>query len=170
VTTSTLSATSATLNTEHSDAPASSTMSEFVPVEFVQSRLVEAADIDMLGHVSNLAIVRWVQDLAVAHSSAVGLDFAAYEQLGGVFVLRRHEVEYLRSAYLGETIDGHTRLASAKGASCIRTMEFVRAGVTIASSVTTWVYVATGAQRPSRIPDSVRVAFGQRARRAPTSA
>ena len=31
-----------------------------------------AADIDELGHVSNLVYLRWVLDVAMAHSRAVG--------------------------------------------------------------------------------------------------
>jgi acyl-CoA thioester hydrolase len=141
--------------------PPASGDGSLVTTDFVQSRVVEAVDIDMLGHVSNLAIARWAQDVAVAHSVAVGLDFKEYERIGGVFVLRRHEIDYLRSAFLGELIVARTRLASAKGASCVRTMEFYRGADRIAESTTTWVYVCTGAQRPSRIPDHVRVAFGQ---------
>jgi acyl-CoA thioester hydrolase len=65
------------------DAPALFTM----PLE------VGEDDIDMLGHASNIAYLRWVQDVAVAHSAAVGLDMEGYSQLGAVFVVRRHEID-----------------------------------------------------------------------------
>ena len=55
-------------------------------------------DIDALGHASNIAFVRWIQDVAIAHSSAVGLGLEGYQRLGAVFVVVRHEIDYLRPA------------------------------------------------------------------------
>jgi acyl-CoA thioesterase FadM len=53
------------------------------------------ADIDELGHVNNAAWVRWIQDMATAHWSAVAdpTHVDAY-----VWVVIRHEIDYLRSA------------------------------------------------------------------------
>ena len=57
-----------------------------------RQRLVVPADaIDDLGHVSNVQYVRWVQDIARAHSDDVGYDISAYMDLGLVFVVRRHD-------------------------------------------------------------------------------
>lgn len=140
--------------------------SEGVVEIYVHTLTVSADDIDMLGHASNIAIVRWVQDTAVAHSAAVGLDFEAYAALRAVFVLRRHEIDYLRSAYLGESVVVRTWLEAALGASCIRAMEFYREDVLIAKSRTTWAWIDTVAQRPTRIPEAVRLAFGQTARKS----
>ena len=46
------------------------------------------ADIDELGHVSNLVYVRWVLEVATAHSRARGWDYPDYRTLGAVFVVR----------------------------------------------------------------------------------
>ena len=59
-------------------------------------------DIDVLGHASNIAFVRWIQDVAIAHSAAVGLDLEGYRRLGAVFVVVRHEIDYLRPALRGD--------------------------------------------------------------------
>ena len=72
------------------------------PAAFVLVTEVGEADIDMLGHASNIAYLRWVQDVAVAHSAAVGLDMEGYSQLGAVFVVRRHEIDYLRPVVRGD--------------------------------------------------------------------
>ena len=40
--------------------------------------VAEAADIDELGHVSNLVYVRWVLDVAMGHSRSLGWDHAQY--------------------------------------------------------------------------------------------
>jgi acyl-CoA thioester hydrolase len=133
------------------------------------SMLLEVAedDIDMLGHASNIAYVRWVQEVAVAHSAAVGLDMEGYSQLGAVFVVRRHEIDYLRPVVRGETLQLRTWIDSAFAAKCKRATEIVRAGagdvapVVVARAMTTWGFVELASGRPTRIPDSVRVAFSQ---------
>ena len=40
---------------------------------FRMDLVVPAEDIDALGHASNIAYVRWIQDVAVAHSESVSL-------------------------------------------------------------------------------------------------
>jgi acyl-CoA thioester hydrolase len=124
-------------------------------------------DIDMLGHASNIAYLRWVQDVAVAHSAAVGLDMEGYSQLGAVFVVRRHEIDYLRPVVRGETLQLRTWIDSAFAAKCQRATEILRVGdgssppVVVARAMTTWGFVELTTGRPTRIPDSVRVAFSQ---------
>ena len=60
-----------------------------------------AADIDELGHVNNAVWVRWLQDVATAHWSAVASPdhVAAY-----VWVVTRHEIDYLGNVQAGETV------------------------------------------------------------------
>jgi acyl-CoA thioester hydrolase len=123
---------------------------------------VADGDIDMLGHASNLAFVRWIQDVAIAHSSAVGLDLPAYVAMGAFFVVRRHEVDYLRPALRGDALVLRTWIASHAAAKCERATEIVRQadGELLARATTTWGFVEATSGRPMRIPDSVRVAFG----------
>ena len=122
-------------------------------------------DIDMLGHASNIAYLRWVQDVAVAHSATVGLDMEGYSQLGAVFVVRRHEIDYLRPVVRGEKLELRTWIDSASAAKCQRATEIVRVGsgpeLVVARAMTTWGYVELTTGRPTRIPDSVRLAFSQ---------
>ena len=123
---------------------------------------VSDADIDALGHVSNIAYVRWIQDAAVAHSHALGLDFEAYRRLGAIFVIRRHEIDYLRPALRGDPLVVRTWIDSAAAAKCERVTEIVREsdGAMLARATTTWGFVEATSGRPTRIPDAVRVAFG----------
>lgn len=131
-------------------------------------------DIDMLGHASNIAYLRWVQDVAVAHSAAVGLDMEGYSQLGAVFVVRRHEIDYLRPVVRGERLELRTWIDSASAAKCKRATEIVRlvpqgsaessgapAEVVVARAMTTWGFIELATGRPTRIPDSVRTMFSQ---------
>lgn len=131
--------------------------------EFLQQIVAPESDVDILGHVSNVAIVRWIQDVAWAHSAAVGLDHANYVQLGAVFVVRKHEIEYLRSAYGGETIDLFTHVQWWKAAVSERQTRVVRHsdGTLIARASTLWAYVSATTMRPTRIPQRVADAFAQ---------
>jgi acyl-CoA thioester hydrolase len=119
-------------------------------------------DIDMLGHASNIAFLRWIQDSAILHSTAMGLDVDAYRRLGAFFVVRRHEVDYLRPALRGESLRLRTWIESAAAAKCERMTEIVRpaAGGIVAKARTTWGFVEATTGRPTRIPDDIRVAFG----------
>jgi acyl-CoA thioester hydrolase len=122
----------------------------------------QAADIDELGHVSNITYVRWVQDVATQHSAAVGLDLAAYQRLGGVFVVRRHEIDYLVPALVNDGIALLTHVESWKGASSVRKTRIVREvdGVELARACSTWAYVSIATGRPTRIPEDIQRAFG----------
>ncbi len=120
------------------------------------------SDIDELGHASNISYVRWLQDAAVAHSSSVGLTYARYVELGGVFVVRRHEVDYLRSALRGDALEVRTHVASVMAAKSERRYEIVRSGdeTCLVNAMTLWGFVDTKTGRPARIPSEVYVAFG----------
>lgn len=128
---------------------------------------VAEADIDELGHASNICYVRWLQDAAVAHSTAAGLGYEGYVRLGGVFVVRRQEVDYLRPALRGEALEVRTRVVSVMAAKCHRQTEIVRASddVPLARAMTTWGFVDVTQGRPMRIPDEVYLAFGFEPRR-----
>src|SRR6478735_7294864 len=87
---------------------------------YVLDVVVSESSIDELGHASNIAYVKWIQDVAIAHSTAVGLDLDAYRGLGGAFVVRRHEIDYLRPLLRGDRIQVRTWIDSAMAAKCKR--------------------------------------------------
>src|SRR5580704_15555434 len=122
---------------------------------------VGEGDIDMLGHASNIAFLRWIQESAILHSTAMGLDVEAYRRMGSFFVVRRHEVDYLRPALRGESLLMRTWIDTAAAAKFERVTEFVRPdGVSVAKARTTWGFVEATSGRPTRIPDEIRIAFG----------
>jgi acyl-CoA thioester hydrolase len=133
---------------------------------FAMSFDVAEEDIDSLGHASNVAYVRWIQDVAVAHSEAVGLGLAEYQKLGAVFVVVRHEIDYLRPALRGDRIEARTWISTVMAAKCHRATELVRAkdGVVVARGLTTWGFVEIATGRPRRITEEVRMAFDRASR------
>jgi acyl-CoA thioester hydrolase len=123
--------------------------------------LVVDADMDEFGHASNISYVRWIQDVARAHSNAVGFDTDAYRTLGALFFVRRHEIDYVRPVVAGDRLELRTWIDSASAAACKRATEIVApGGVVAARAMTTWAYVDIASGRPKRIPDTIRSAFG----------
>ncbi len=125
---------------------------------FTMELAVADDDIDELGHVGNLVYVRWVLDAAMAHSVALGWDLAAYRRAGGVFVVRRQEVDYLRPAFRGERVRIETWVEALSHVTSLRRTRIVRGEDVLARASTTWVFVRLDG-RPVRIPAAVAAAF-----------
>ena len=115
------------------------------------------ADIDELGHVNNTVWVRWVQDMATAHwgVAATPSQAAAY-----VWVVVRHEIDYMGNLGEGENVRARTWVASeAIGAKFDRFVEFLKAGRVIVRARTTWAILSRESLRPIRVPKDVMERF-----------
>lgn len=115
-------------------------------------------DIDELGHVNNAAWVRWIQDVATAHWYAVARPEHADAY---IWVVIRHEIDYLRSAGPGETVTARTWVPDPpRGARFDRHMEFVgEDGKPRVRAKTTWAMVDKATGRVLRIPPEVAAPF-----------
>lgn len=122
---------------------------------------VQAADVDRLGHASNQVYLRWVLDAALAHSTALGLDEAAYLARGQAWVVRKHELTYLRPAFAGDVLRVETRVATMSAANSVRRTRIVRVSdeAVLLEAATDWVYVEIPRGKPARIPQDVRERF-----------
>lgn len=116
-------------------------------------------DIDELGHVSNLVYLRWVAEVAMAHSRARGWDIARYRAHGAAFMVRRHEIDYIAQVTLGQELRAETWVDSWRAASCIRRTELFRDTTLVARAATTWAMIGLGSGRPQRIADELLAAF-----------
>ena len=127
---------------------------------FVQRITVQQGDIDLLGHANNVVYVKWVQDVAVEHSKAAGLDWEAYRAIGAIFVVRRHEIDYLLPALVGDEIELATWVESTRAATTLRRTLIRHAdGRVFAKAATTWVLLDVTSGRPRRIPADLMARF-----------
>ena len=117
------------------------------------------ADIDEVGHVSNLVYLRWVMAVAMEHSRARGWDYPDYKRFGAVFMVRRHEIDYIAQVTVGQALSAETWVDEWRQASCVRKTELVRDGKVVARAATTWALISLGSGRPIRIPDELREKF-----------
>lgn len=141
-------------------------MNDAPPTESPRLRIHRSAradDIDALGHVSNIAYVRWVQDTATVASDAAGWDFARYKALGAVWVVRSHEITYYAPAYDGDAIVCTTWIEGWKGASSPRRTVITRAkdDLKLCECVTLWALMDMTSGRPKRIPPDMLQDFAR---------
>lgn len=125
---------------------------------FSHTVTAKPAHIDELGHVNNAVWVQWIQDLAVAHWRAVA-DPAHVDAY--VWVVTRHEIDYLRPALEGETVTGTTWIEEGPtGARFNRYMEFVgEDGKPKIRAKTTWAMIDRETGRPCRIRPEIAAPF-----------
>ena len=90
-----------------------------VPRFAVAIRVVDS-DIDRQGHVNNVAFLRFIQDAAAAHWTALAPQ-AALQAIA--WVVRRHEIEYLRPGFPGDQLLAHTWVGEPSGATWERFTE-----------------------------------------------
>ncbi|MFN8590774.1 MAG: thioesterase family protein [Thermomicrobiales bacterium] len=145
-------------------------------VSFVRVRFHE---IDALGHVNNAAYLNYLEQAAIDHANALGLDMAFLRQRGGMFVAHRHDIVFLQPALAGDVLRITTWIGEVSGARVNRhylieridpdqdkatiTGEIVGyraedARDTIVQATTEWVFVSD-AGRPRRVPADVTDAF-----------
>jgi acyl-CoA thioester hydrolase len=132
-----------------------------VPRIFSREITVAQADIDIQGHVNNLRYLQWMQDVAVAHSTAQGWSMARYAEAGMGWVVRSHTITYKRPSFLGETITACTWIAGFSPRTSPRRYLFWRAAdkCVLAEAETMWVFVNLATGRPTKVPDALRQAF-----------
>jgi acyl-CoA thioester hydrolase len=118
----------------------------------------QAEHIDELGHVNNAVWVQWIQEVALAHWYSVA-DPAHQDDY--IWVVVRHEIDYLRAVVEGETVTGRTWVGeAAKGARFDREMDFVGDdGKVRVRARTTWAIIDKAAGRPIRVPPDVMAPF-----------
>lgn len=126
---------------------------------------VPAEAIDELGHVGNAYYLTWILEAARRHSTAAGFVNEPGNSQGAVFVVRRHEIDYLKPAMPGDRLRIETWIASWKSASSERRSLISRAadGEPLCRALTRWVYIDERS-RPRRIPPELAAAFAEATR------
>ena len=114
--------------------------------------------LDQLLHVNNVQYLEWVQQVAREHWNTLTrpeweADFA--------WVVRSHEIEYLKSAALGDRLRVETYVPELRGPFSVRITEFTLPGADsrIATCRTRWCLLKKPGFSPARIPDSIKAVF-----------
>ncbi len=125
--------------------------------EFTRNFTATPTDIDELGHVNNAVWVQWIQTLATDHwhAAATPEHIVAY-----VWVVIRHEIDYLGNLQDGEQVTARTSTANAPvGAKFDRFAEFTKDGRVVVRAKTTWAVLDRVSGRLIRVPKDVPERF-----------
>lgn len=132
------------------------------PDPFIISFDVTADSIDEMGHVNNGVYIGWLQRVARAHASSVGLDFTLYRQLNRAMVVRRHEVDYLKPAFLADRLELGTWLVDCDRRLRVkRHYQLLRNGECLLRAKTDFVCVDLLSGRPRRLPEPFLARYAQ---------
>lgn len=121
---------------------------------------VSRHEIDELKHAGNYHYIKWMQHAAIAHSTANGWAPEKYDDMGAGWVVRSHNIVYLKPAFEGDSIIIKTWVSNMKPATSLRHYEIRNeAGVILAKAETDWAFVHYGKQKAIRIPKDVSSCF-----------
>jgi acyl-CoA thioester hydrolase len=133
-----------------------------MPRIYVKQFRVGEAAIDAHGHVNNQEYLRWMEEVAIEHSSAQGWTMERYLASGTTWFVRTHLIEYLRPALLGDEIAAYTWVTAMEGKTSPRRTLFVRIGdrrQLLTQAETLWAFVDIKTGRSMPVTDEVRSAF-----------
>ena len=119
---------------------------------FTLTLKVSSDDIDGLQHVNNLVYVKWMDEIATKHWAYLTKDTPLPEY---VWVVVRHEIDYLKQAGLEDEITVKTWVGETKGVTSVRFMEFYKNDLLLVRAKTTWAMLDAKTYKPSRIRENV---------------
>jgi acyl-CoA thioester hydrolase len=130
-------------------------------IEIFEYRLtVTEQDIDDLDHAGNFHYVKWMQQAAIAHSTALGWPPQKYIELGAGWVVRSHNITYLKPAYEGDAVVIKTWVSDIRPVTSMRQYEILNeSGDVLAKAETDWAFVNYEKEKPTRIPAQVANCF-----------
>ena len=132
-----------------------------MPQIYLKTLEVGEDAIDVHHHVNNQDFLRWMQEIAIEHSSAQGWPMERYLDSGSSWYVRSHFIEYLRPGLLGDKIKVVTWIADMAERRSSRRTVFLRDfdHQILARAETQWIFVNLSKGRPIPIPEDLRSAF-----------
>lgn len=122
---------------------------------FIVRRMAGAVDIDAFDHVNNARYIDWANEIAWAHSTALGLSMEDYKRIGLGCVVWRHEFDYVAPVLKGDAIDIATWIAENDNrVRLVRAYEMRKAktGAVVFRGQTKFVCIDMTSGKPARMP------------------
>jgi acyl-CoA thioester hydrolase len=133
------------------------------PQPFTLSNRVSPDDMDGLNHTNNTVYVKWCEQVAWAHSVALGLDLDAYRRLDRAMAITRSEYDYLQASREGEDIAVGTWIVSwDRRLTMERRFQIIRVddGVTLLRGRMRFACIELSSGRPRRMPAEFIEGYG----------
>jgi acyl-CoA thioester hydrolase len=118
-------------------------------------------ELDAFGQLSDINLVRYMQEAAIEASTDLGFSLDWYNAHGVGWVVRRLSVRFFSPAVYGDEIVAATWLSGLRGVRSIREYDLTRTrdGSRVARGRAEWVYMDFHTGEPARIPDAWADAF-----------
>lgn len=113
------------------------------------NKVVTKSDIDALNHVNNLTYLEWVLNAAEKHWGILSSKTVNEKY---VWVVLRHEIDYLASALLNDEVTITTWIGESIGVKSDRFVEIKKGNKLLAKAKTTWCLLDNKTMRAARIP------------------
>ena len=133
------------------------------PAPHTLTTRVAAADIDGLNHTNNAVYVNWCQQVAWAHSVALGLDLARYRELDRAMAITRSEYDYLQASREGdEVVVGTWIVGWDRKLTMERRFQVIRPadGATLLRARMRFACIELSSGRPRRMPKEFLEGYG----------
>ena len=121
-------------------------------VFFETKYTVKSSHIDELNHVNNVVYLQWIQDIANLHWTQLK---KSEDTTDYVWVVIRHEIDYVGQALLGDSIVAKTWVGKTGGIRSIRHVEFYKNNKLIVKAQTMFCLVNSKSFKPTRITDQI---------------
>ncbi len=125
-------------------------------MKFTHKFFVSRNDIDAQGHVNNVAYVKWIQDVAVAHwfSATTEAEREKY-----IWVVTRHEIDYKKQAFENEEVVVRTWVGEPTRISWERFTEITRDKDLLVKARSVWCLIDRETLKPTRITAELKELF-----------
>lgn len=133
------------------------------PQPFVADKTVVPEDIDGLNHTNNTVYVKWCEQVAWAHSVALGLDLDSYRRLNRAMAITRSEYHYLQASRVGEMVVAGTWITHwDRKLTMQRKFQIIRPsdGVTLLRGGMQFACIEISSGRPRRMPAEFIEGYG----------
>jgi acyl-CoA thioester hydrolase len=132
---------------------------------YVMHLRVRHYETDALGHANNAVYLHYLEQAAIEHAEAMGFGKARLAELGGFFVVRRHEIDYLGGAVAGDDLAITTWPQMLSGPRAVRCYEIRNAARAkrIVAARTLWVWIDRTTGRPRPMPRAILDAYAVKA-------
>lgn len=120
--------------------------------------VVRQDDLDELNHVNNIRYVDWVQQVSRDHWEKVTTPEIRAKLL---WVVRKHEISYLKSALLGDVLKIKTQIIAQTGPISKRIVEIRnnKTDALLVKASTEWCLLDATSFKPKRVPREITSLF-----------
>ena len=133
------------------------------PQPFTLEHHITGEDIDGLNHTNNTVYVKWCEQVAWAHSCALGLDLSCYRRLNRAMAITQAHYHYLQASREGQELGLATWITTwDEKLTMNRHFQIIRLEdeVTLLRAEVRFVCIDIASGRPRRLPSEFVQGYG----------